>query len=226
MASTFSAASGVVTWTLRSVRAHWACTASSATAAAVRAAEALHERGGIGGIATHAEPEHDFAFGAVGKLEHHLQRGARIERRTHLARQPRAGQRRGIAQAAVAAEKLRAVARHAAARVVHVEERDPVGELGAVRIARHHRAALRVDLGDHVHRRLGLQIAQHPFHVAGGGEPARPAGVVAHLQHRELHRGVGGHVHAQFGVDAVFAMLEHRVAEAMPRHVGTGAAHG
>ena len=68
--------------------------------------------------------------------------------------------------------------------LVHVEERDPVGELGVVGVAREERAAVGIDLGDHVHRRFRPQIAQHPFHIAGGGEPARSARLVSHLQHR------------------------------------------
>ena len=82
------------------------------------------------------------------------------------------------------------------------------------------------DFGDHVHRRLGSQIAKDPFHVTGGREPARTPRSIAHLQHRELHRRIDGDVHAKLGADAILAVLEDAVAEAVAGDIGAGAAGG
>ncbi len=46
-------------------------------------------------------------------------------------------------------------------------------KLGVVGVAREDRAAAGFDLGDHVHRRLRPQVAQHPLDVAGRRKPAR-----------------------------------------------------
>ena len=111
-----------------------------------------------------------------------------------------------------------------AGRIVDVKERSPVGELGVVGVGRVERAARRIDLGDHVHRRFRPQVAQHPLDVAGGGEPARagPSGWRA-FSTENLTGCFEVHVHAQLGADAVFGMLEDAVAEAVPRDVGRGA---
>ena len=106
-----------------------------------------------------------------------------------------------------------------ARRLAGAEERHPAGELGVVGIAREDRAAGGVHFRDHVHRGFRPQVAQHPLHVAGGGEPAHAAGIVADLQHRELHRRVGGHVHPDLRADSALAVLEHAVAESVPAHV-------
>ena len=116
----------------------------------------------------------------------------------------------GFAKRAVAAEELGPVAGDGAGRIVHVEEGDPVGEFGVVRVAREERAGFGVDFGDHVHGRFRPQVAQHPFQVAGGGEPARTARIVAHLQDREFDRRVHGHINPQLRADAVARCARRR----------------
>ena len=108
----------------------------------LRSAEALHEAAGIGGILADAEPEDDLALLAVVEIERDLDGGARIERRAHLARKALSRHGGGIAQRAVAPQEFGAVAAHAADRIVDVEERDAVGELRVVGVARQERAAL------------------------------------------------------------------------------------
>ncbi|MNQ00692.1 hypothetical protein D3C85_133460 [compost metagenome] len=71
-----------------------------------------------------------------------------------------------------------------------------------------------------MHGRFAAQVAQHPFHVAGGGQATAAAGPVAHGQRVELDGGVARHVYAQAGFDAVFHVLKHGVAKAVARHVG------
>jgi hypothetical protein len=129
-------------------------------------AEALHEGGGLRGVAAHAEPEDDLALLAVGELEGDLHRPAGIERGAHPAREASARHRRRLAQGAVAAEELGAIAAHGAAAVVRVEECDASGELRVVGVARQQRAALRVHFRGEVHRRLRPQVAQHPLDVS------------------------------------------------------------
>ena len=58
----------------------------------------------------------------------------------------------------------------------------------------------RRDLGDDVRRGLRAQVAEHPFDVAGGGEPAAARAVVAQHQERELHRRVERDEHRQLAV--------------------------
>jgi hypothetical protein len=106
---------------------------------------------------------------------------------------------------------------------VDVEEADPVAEVVAVAVARVERAGVGVDFGVDVRRRLRAQVAEHPFDVAGDGQPPRSAAVVAQQQARELHRFVHRDEHRQLAVDAGLVVLEHAVAEAVPRDVGRGA---
>ena len=168
-----------------------------------------------------AEHEDDFALLAVGAAR--TEPGSRrmgSSAAPDLAGQPRRAHRGRISQRAVAAEEFRAVAGDGARRLVHVEERHASGELaccrGCARRARRCRGPISVTtcMAD-----FGAQIAQHPFHVAGRGESARSARLVAHLQHRELDRRIQRHVHPQLGADAVFRVLEHAVAEAVPADV-------
>ncbi len=138
-----------------------------------------------------------------------------IEARADAAGKPNAAQGRGVRRRAVAAEELGAVAGHRADRLAAVDEDDPVGELGVVRVAGEQRAADRVDLGHHVHQRFVAQLAQHQFPVAGHRQLTRPAGAVGDLEANELDRRVGGDVEAQLGDDAVLGILEDAVAEAV-----------
>ena len=154
----------------------------------VGAAETMHHPVGIIAArrACQAEPEDDLALLPVSQIESHLDRCARIQTAAQLAGQMGARHRRRILQAAVAADEFGAIAGGGPVQVVHVEEGDPIGKLGVIRVARVERAAVRIDFGAHVHGRFRPQVAQHPFHVARGGQPARPAGGVAHLEHARI----------------------------------------
>ena len=106
-------------------------------------------------------------------------------------------QGRRIAHRPVSAQEFRAVACGRTRRVVDIEERDPIGKFIAVGISCIQRTVPGIDLGRHVHGRLGTQIPQHPLDVSGGGQPSGPAGPVAHLQHHELDRLVERHENGQ-----------------------------
>ena len=80
---------------------------------------------------------------------------------------------------------------------VCIDERDPVGELGVVRIAREQRAAVGVDFGDHVHQRFRPQIAQHPFtYPVTESRRDRPDSLRS-LMHRELDRRIERDINPQ-----------------------------
>ena len=148
-------------------------------------------------VPSQAEAEHGLGGLLDVQLERHLDRRARIQAHAQAPRQALAQQRRRPAHVAVAAEKLDAVAGHGARTGVGVgvEKRDAALEFGVVGIARGQHAAVAVDLGHHVHLGLGMQVAEDPFDVAGGGQPARTAGAVVQLEHAELHRVLEADVH-------------------------------
>src|SRR3546814_1193342 len=74
---------------------------------------------------------------------------------------------------------------------------------------------LRLGRGNHVHLRARMQVAEDPFDVAGGAEPAGGVTGVAYPQHAELHRRFTCHVHPQLARDAVLLVLVDAVAEAV-----------
>ena len=191
-------------------------------------AEAAHQLARLIGAASsgYAEPEDELALFAVGQFERKLDCRARIQRGSHLVGKLRPGHGRRMRERAVASDELGAVAAEGPGHIVDVEKRNPIGELGVVCVARIERAARHVDFGDHVHGRFRPQVAQHPLDVAGGGEPARAARLVAQFQHRELDRGVHGHENGQLRTDAVLHVLEAAVTEAVPAEVRCGAAAG
>src|SRR5438132_340788 len=76
--------------------------------------KSLEQRARIGKIAAQAHPEHRLARLAIFQLEPDLQRATRIECRAQTARQARALHRGGIAQAAIHAQELEAIAADAA----------------------------------------------------------------------------------------------------------------
>ncbi len=118
------------------------------------------------------ESKHDLALIAVVDFERHLDRSARVEPRADFARQAAAPKRRGIAKAAMATEKLRAIGRDGALRLGAVEECNAFAELGVIAIAREDRTAVAIDLGHDVHRRMGALLAEHPFDIADRGQSA------------------------------------------------------
>ena len=118
-----------------------------------------------------------------------------------LPGQPRTRHRRRSAQRAVASQNsLRSPVTVAAISLV-VEERRPVRRTRCCRHCARRSRRCRGRLRHHVHRRFRRQIAQHPLHVARRGKFARAAGIVADLDHRELHRRVRRHVHPSLGVE-------------------------
>ena len=118
-----------------------------------------------------------------------LERGAGIERRAHPARQPRARHRGRIARACRCGRGTRCGRRSRCApgrrRRRRRRGRGTRCCRRCARAARRSSASISVTTCIAV---LRPQVAQHPFHVAGRREPARPARRVADLQHRELHR--------------------------------------
>ena len=67
--------------------------------------------------------------------------GAGIQCGPYLAGKARAHHRRRMLQRAVSSQKFRPIAGKGARRIVHVEERRPVAELGVVRVSRKESAA-------------------------------------------------------------------------------------
>ena len=189
-------------------------------------ARAAHQSGGVSGVAADAEHEDNFALLARGQLERRLDRRAGVERGAHPAGQPLPRQRGRARQQAVAPDEFGAVAADAAHRLAGVEKRHPLGELRVIRIAREHSAAAGVDFGDHVHERFRAQVTEHPFHIAGGREPARAPRRVAQLDHRVLDRRVRRDVDPHLRFDAPLGVLEHAVAEAMAGDIRRHPARG
>src|SRR5690606_14249134 len=94
-----------------------------------RPAKAVDQAMSFVGVASHAQAEDDLSFLAIGEVEGHLQRGARVEARSRASRQTHLPHGRGTAQRAVAADELAAVAGRRMERFADVEERDVRREL-------------------------------------------------------------------------------------------------
>ena len=182
-------------------------------------AQALRQPRGIAGITAHAEPEYQRALGIEIEIECQLDRRARIQSGADPSRQPFAPECGRIAQAAVAADELDAVAADAALRrfaiAVCVEKADPIGEFGIVGIAREDRSGLRIDLGDQVRLGSGPQIAEYPFDVTGRRDAPRPRREIANAQLRELDRRLHTDVDDQRAGDAILDVLVNAVTEAV-----------
>ena len=185
-----------------------------------RSAPALHDLTGRLDTGSGAEAETDLACLPNAQLDRDPDRSARIERGTDGAAEPRLRHRRRIAQGAVAAEELGAIAAPAPARdIVGHEKGDAPGKVRVVGVAREQRTAGRIELGAHMQTGFRGLVAKHPLQVAGDGKPARAARPIAHGQHRELDRRILCHVDDEFGFDAVLIVLENAVAEAVTRHI-------
>jgi len=135
-----------------------------------RSPKALHQSCGVIGAApsSHAQPEDDLALLTIGQLERNLDGGAGVQSRPHLVGEMQAGHGGRMRRRAVAPEELGAVAADGPGRIVHVKESNPVGELDVVGVACEERTALRVDLGDDMHRGFRPQVSEDPLHVSGG----------------------------------------------------------
>src|SRR5688572_21421498 len=107
---------------------------------------AQDKRPGFIGIERIAERADDGARFRWIELDGHLDRAAWIERRAGAIRQPFTVERGGMARGTVASDELGAIAGHRAIRAsleansVEIEERLPLGELLAERVAREQRA--------------------------------------------------------------------------------------
>ena len=136
---------------------------------------------------------------AVVQLEGHLDRGARIEGAAHAAGERRPPHRRRLRQRAVAADELGAVAGHAAARIVHVEERRAAGELGVVGVRGDDGAGVGIDASvTTCGAAFAAEVAEHPLHVAGDRQTARDRPEVLRIFSTDHFTGaVGVHVHPQ-----------------------------
>lgn len=138
-----------------------------------RPAEPANQAGRILGVLPHAEREDDFAFLPTGKFEWNLDRRTGIQRRSHLAGEPRPGHRSRTSKCAIASEKLSPIARHGLLGSVRGEEAHPAGVLRVVRVAREQGGAIRGNFAGNVHRRFRPQVTQDPFHISRNGESAR-----------------------------------------------------
>ena len=180
------------------------------------AAEALHKLSCLIFTAGGADDENDVFFLAVVERDLHLHGRAWIESRSDAARKAHASERGRICRRAVAAQKLRAVAGHGSQRLARVDENDPVGKLGAKRIASEQSAAGRVDLRDDMHQRFVPHFAEHQLPVTGRRKPAQSAGAVGDLETDEFYRRIGCDIKAQLRNDAVLGILENAVTETVP----------
>src|SRR5689334_23306485 len=113
-----------------------------------------------------------------------------------------------------AAEELAPIAGPLVLAAAEVHERD-AGKRAVPRIARGERARFRLEVGDDVRRARHPRRRQHPFRVGGDREIARARRLVADHQARELDRVVGRHRERELERDAVRALLEAAVAQAM-----------
>ena len=190
----------------------------------VAATGALRELEGLAMVLAHAKAEHDLVRLFRTQQDRYLDRRTRVHAHAKLAGQLLAQQRCRMRQAAVTAQEFVAIGGEAAAFGIDIEERHAPGKIGVVGVARGQYVVGPVQFADHVHLRLDLEVAQHPFHVAGGRQPAWTAREVAQLEHRELDRVFQRHVNPQFAGDAVFHVLEHAVAEPVARAVAARAA--
>ena len=157
------------------------CASSTATPLRARSRAAadprkrLHQVAGVIGVSPDAEPEDDLTLLPVGQIEGNLDRGAGIQGGPHLAGKPRPGHRGRSCAACRCVPGIQSGRRlrsgsHRPRRRRQSGRRTPCCR-GSARRARR----FRVNFGDHVHGRFRPQISQHPFHIPGGGEPARSA---------------------------------------------------
>jgi hypothetical protein len=147
LAITFTAGSGVSTFTAPSVRFQNDQTPLSAPYAASaprkRWIRFLH----VLLAAPHSEAEGCFPFLAVRQIECDLDRAARVQSRADPAGKALAFERGGLREAAVPADELLAISGDRAGGIVHVEEHDAVGKLGVVQIPGEQGAGLEVHFG-------------------------------------------------------------------------------
>ena len=85
-------------------------------------------------VAPLAQGEDHLAFATIGQIKRRLDCRTRIEPRSGSIRESLASEGRGLRETAVPSDELGPVARHRPRLLGHTEERNPAGELQAVRI--------------------------------------------------------------------------------------------
>jgi hypothetical protein len=81
----------------------------------------------IVGVSPYAEPEDDLTLLPGGQIEAHLDRGAGIQAAPTLPERRVRIIAAGFSQRTVASQEFSPIAGYGASRIVHVEERSPVG---------------------------------------------------------------------------------------------------
>src|SRR5580698_8042896 len=113
-------------------------------------AETMDERAHFLDAPSGPKPENHLALLAWRNLDDHLHGSSRVESCAHPAREARTLEGCRPPEGPVASQEFEAVARHGPRRILDVDERDPVGEITVVAIARQKRAGFLVNLGLHV----------------------------------------------------------------------------
>ena len=188
-------------------------------AVGIDAAEAVDQLLHLRGVPADPEAEADFALRAIGQVKRHLQRPAGIHARSDLAREPRAQHGRRHREAAIPAQEFLPVPGDSTGRVVHVEEHDPVRELGVVIIAGQQRPRLQIHLGLHMQQAFLPQVGEDPLPVSCDRQAARPPRNIAQLQHREFDCRIHRHIHPQFRDDPVPGVFENRITKTVADHI-------
>ncbi len=150
-----------------------------------------------------------------------MQRAAGVEARAKPLRRRRgAGERGWVVGAAVAADELGAVPGPGGLPAAQVGERDARPMMQVPLVAREDGAGLAIAFGDDRRRGGPARQTEHPFDIGRDLQPARPAGIVAHREPRDLHRIVQRHELQQLERDVVGGDLEAAVALTVAGDVG------
>ena len=195
-------------------------------AAGVRPPKTLDQMLHLPGVPTEPEAKARLPFLPVGQIERDLDRAARIQPRADVAGKAGALQRRRLRQASIPAKKLLPVPGEGAHSIADIDERNAIGKLGVVIVARQQRTGPEIHFRLHVQQALLPQIAQYPFEIAGGRQAPRTPRDIAQFQDHELDRRVHRHVDPQLGGDAMLGVFKYGVAEAMADDIGHRAARG
>src|SRR6266545_5386708 len=194
----------------------------------------------VGLVFALAEQEDDARPLAGSEAQRRLQRGAGVETRARLSREPSlARERGGRVERSVTPEELGAVRRPGgwlcspgargtgrSPAGIEVREGHASGELLVPGVAGEERTGLRVALRDDGGSRGTALAAEHPFGIGGDREdPVRP-GTVLDGKKRDLEGVLERNELREVQPDAPAFVLEAAVALAVPRHVGPRVAHG
>src|SRR5581483_3896694 len=117
--------------------------------------------------------------------------GARIDARSDGATQAQALQSGGFGQRAVAPQEFLAVGGVGTRANVDIRKGDGKVRALCKRVAREQRAALLIQFGYDLKRRVVPDAPQHPCRIKGGSQATWLIAEVADLEADELHRLVG-----------------------------------